>query len=169
MTASSKGLTIIELVVVIVVLGLAIPPLLTMWANVAWRSAASELLADSTFYAQQLMEEIKSKNFDENQSPPWTSSASFGPDGAENYPDFDDVDDFNGRLDSPASGFTRSVTIDYIRLSGSAWQACGSVNCAAVSTCANCNECCYKRVTVTVLRSSGSAIPASLTALVSAH
>lgn len=149
-----KGLTIIELVVVIVVLGLAIPPLLTMWANVAWRSAASEFLADSAFYAQTLMEEIKSKNFDENASSPW--SAALGPEGGETYPNYNDVDDFNGYTNSPAAGYTRSAAIDYVRLSGSTW-----------TTSASATD--YKRIVVTISRASGHVIPVTLTALVSAH
>lgn len=152
--ATSKGLTIIEMVVVIVVLGLAIPPLLTMWADVAWRSSRSELLADSTFYAQQLMEEIKSKNFVDPEQP---SDTTLGPNGTETYPNYDDVDDFNGRTDNPVAGYTRSVTVDYISLSGgSSWQTSGTATD-------------YKRIIVTVSRSSGSALPVSLTAMVSAH
>lgn len=160
----NKGLTVIELVVVIVVLGLAIPPLLTMWADVAWRSAASELLADSAFYAQQLMEEIKSKNFDESQSSPWTSSASFGPDGGENSNDratFDDVDDFVGCTDAsvttPGTGYARSAAVSYVTLNVSTWDE-------VPSGASN-----YKRIVVTVSRSGGSALPVSLTALVSSH
>ena len=105
------GLTIIELVVVIVVLGLAIPPLLTSWANIGWRSVRSESLADATFYVQALMEEIKSKSFDENSSSPWSSS--LGPESGESRTGtgasaYDDVDDYiisNGPLPN-ASGYT---------------------------------------------------------------
>lgn len=150
----NRGLTIIELVTVIVVLGLAIPPLLTMWANVAWRASRAELLADSAFYAQALMEEIKSKNFDENTSSPW--SATLGPEGGETYPNYNDVDDFNGWADNPVAGCTRAVAVDYISLGGSAWDtSAGATN--------------YKRIIVTVSRSGGSAIPISLTAMVSPY
>lgn len=161
MITSNKGLTIIELVVVIVVLGLAIPPLLTMWANVAWRSAASELLADSTFYAQQLMEEIKSKNFVDPDDP---NNTNIGINGTENSNDrttFDDVDDFVGCTDTsvtaPDTGYTRSAAVSYVTLNVSTWDEVpsGTSN--------------YKRITVTVSRSSGSAIPVSLTALISSH
>lgn len=173
-----KGLTIIELVVVIVVLGLAIPPLLTMWANVAWRSSKAEALADATFYAQELLEEVKSKNFDENEASaaPWTSSANFGPDAGENSNNratFDDVDDFVGCTDTtvttPASSYSRSVAVNYVLLNATTWEACGAVTCAAASTCTNCSECCYKRITVTVSRTDSVGTSASVTALVSAH
>lgn len=160
MIASNKGLTIIELVVVIVVLGLAIPPLLTMWANVAWRSAASELLADSAFYAQQLTEEIKSKSFVDPDDPNNTNLGVNSGEGSNDRTTFDDVDDFVGCTDvsviAPGTGYVRSATVTYVSLSGSTWQISGSATD-------------YKRVTVTVSRSGGSAIPVSLTALVSAH
>lgn len=163
---TKKGLTIIELVVVIVVLGLAVPPLLTMWANVAWRSSKAEALADATFYAQELMEEIKSKNFDENTSSPWTPSGSFGPDDGENSNNratFDDVDDFVGCADTsvtaPAAGYTRSATVDYVSLSG----------CPSACTWAASGSADYKRISVTVARTDSVGTSASLTALVSAH
>ncbi|TAN60802.1 prepilin-type N-terminal cleavage/methylation domain-containing protein [bacterium] len=160
MIPSNKGLTIIELVVVIVVLGLAIPPLLTMWANVAWRSAASELLADSAFYAQQLMEEIKSKDFVDPDDPNNTNLGVNSGESSNDRTTFDDVDDFAGCADAsvttPAAGYTRSTAVDYVNLSGSAWQMSGSPTD-------------YKRIVITVSRSGGAAIPVSLTALVSSH
>lgn len=160
MIASNKGLTVIELVVVIVVLGLAIPPLLTMWADVAWRSSRSELLADSAFFAQQLMEEIKSKSFVDPDEPNNTNLGVNGGESANNRATFDDVDDFVGCTDAsvttPATGYTRSAAVDYVSLSGSAWQT--SVSATN-----------YKRIIITVSRSGGSALPVSLTALVSSH
>ncbi len=146
---NSRGITLIEMVAVIVVLGMAIPTLLTAFSSAAWRSSRSENIADATFYAQELMEEVKSKGFDENITPPWTKT--LGPDSGETYPNFDDIDDFNGYSDTPAAGFTRSVAVDFVRLSGSTWGSCTfSGNCVAATTCTSCNECCYKRIQVTV-------------------
>ncbi len=150
---SNRGITLIEMVAVIVVLGMAIPTLLTAFSSAAWRASRSENIADATFYAQQLMEEVKSKRFDESVTPPWTRT--LGSDGGETYPDYDDVDDFNGYADTPAAGFTRSVVVDFVRLSGSTWGNCTFAgNCVAAATCTNCNECCYKRVQVTVANNS---------------
>lgn len=162
-----KGITLIEMVAVIVVLGISVPVLLTMWSDVAWRSSRSEAMADAMFYAQQLMEEIKSKTFDENTESPW--SASLGPNGGESYPNYDDVDDFNGYSDSPATNYSRSVVVDYIRLVGTAWQACGAVaSCVALyGNCANCNECCYKRIRVTV--SGPQMADVTLTSVAASH
>lgn len=157
-----KGITLIEMVSIIVVLSLAIPILLTTWADVAWRSSRSELVADTTFYVEHLMEEIKSKRFDENTTSPWTSSGSLGVDAGEtrsNKDTFDDVDDFmttgaqsctDTLVTNPATGYTRSVTIDYVYLNGTTWQACNPQPpaCGTVTNCSNCNQCCYKRITV---------------------
>lgn len=153
------GLTIIELVIVIVVLGLAIPPLLTSWADIGWRSVRSEVLADATFYAQALLEEIKSKRFDENGSSPWSSS--LGPESGESRTGtgtsaFDDVDDYNGCSDSPATSYNRSATVNYAALSGTTWQNSGSITN-------------FKRIAVTVSRSDGLAKDVSLVTIVAGY
>ena len=147
-----KGITLMELVAVIVVVGLAIPVLLRLFADVAKRTAQSETMAASSFYAEQLLEEIKTKRFDENPTAPW--SAVLGPDTAttgldgtnetsSNKSNWDDVDDFNGYSDTPASGYTRSVAVVYLNGTispGGTWQVLGS------------GTSDYKRVTVTVAR-----------------
>ncbi|MBU2437380.1 MAG: type II secretion system GspH family protein, partial [Candidatus Omnitrophica bacterium] len=92
-----RAITLIEIIAVIVVLAIAIPTLSIMLVNASWSSARSEALADAAIYAQELMEEIKSKRFDENASSPWSST--LGVDSAESSSDrttFDDVDDFVG-------------------------------------------------------------------------
>lgn len=169
--AANKGLTLIEMVALIVLIGTAMPPLLTMWADTAWRSGKAESLADAGFYAQELMEEIKSKAYDEktlnNSGPPWSSS--LGRESGENYPNFDDVDDYNNYSDSPASGYTRQATVTYIRLNGTNWITCGVVPCGAVSDCSTCQQCCYKRVTVTVSRTDNIVKNVSLTTIVSGN
>jgi MSHA pilin protein MshD len=60
--------------------------------------------------AQSRLEEIKSKAFDEtsvssaiSSTSSFTTAAKLGPDGTETYPNFDDIDDYNG--------FTKADTI----------------------------------------------------------
>ena len=150
---NKKGLTLIEAVAVIVVMGLAIPVLLRLFADVSYKSARSESLSVATFYAEQLTEEIKSKRFDENSFYPWTTTmgpdtSTKGLDGVNNETtsgksNWDDVDDFNGYSDAPAAGYSRSVVVDYLDSSisdGGTWQALSS------------GTSNYKRVTVTVSR-----------------
>lgn len=158
-----KGVNLTELVAVLVVAGIAIPVLLTMWANISWRSVGSEGVADASFYAQELLEEIKSQKYDERSVSPWTFPPNLGPDSGENLNNastFDDADDFinttDPRITVPAPLYGRSASIQYARLnSTSAWEVCPAfASCVAPSACSNCNECCYKMITVKVSRGS---------------
>lgn len=74
--------------------------------------------------AQRFIEEAKTRAFDENvinatpvALPDGFTDPPLGPGGGESYPNFDDVDDFNGlnlavptRMDS----MTVTVTVDYV-------------------------------------------------------
>lgn len=165
------------MVAIIVILGLTIPVLLTMWADVAWRSARSEQLADATFYAQQLMEEVRSKRFDDKSGQPWTNSASFGVDTGEsssNSAGFDDIDDFIGSTDTnittPTPGFTRSVTMDYVRIpANNTWTSCGATVCSTTFNCTLCAACCYKRIQVSVASNIPNAGNATLVTIMSSY
>jgi type II secretory pathway pseudopilin PulG len=96
---STQGITLIEMVVVITVLGLSIPVLLNVFADVAWRSAYSEAISDAAIYAGDLMERIKSSNFD------------------------DIIATFNGIPDYPGPGYTRTASAGYVKLTGTTWGA----------------------------------------------
>ena len=174
----ARGLTLIEIIVIIVVLGVAIPPLLNMWANVAWRSGRSEALADAAFYTQELMEEIKTKRFDENTAAPWSTNLGIdnttkGLDNVTNETaaardNWDDIDDFRNATDIPVTGYNRTVNIQYAVLNNTAWQACTTATCGAVTNCTSCNECCYKQVTVSV-SGRGLTNDTAMTTIISAH
>jgi type II secretory pathway pseudopilin PulG len=173
--AHAKGITLIEMIMVIIVLGIAIPALLRSWADVSWRSVRSEALADSTFFAQAMMEEIESKQFDENISSPW--SAPLGPEGGESREGsgnagFDDVDDYNEYSDVPAAGYTRCVTVDYVALSGTTWEGTCAPSfpsgCAA-PVCSSSDTTAFKRIIVRVSRNDGIIRDVHLTALKGAY
>jgi len=137
----NTGMSLIEMIVAIVVVGLAVPALTRNWVDVTLRSARSEAMADSVFYGQQLMEEITAKRFDEELNPPWTPKAQFGPDSGETSKDeFDDVDDFDGYANTTADGFTRAVRVDYVGLTGTVWNQVGT-------------ESEFKRIQVSVSKS----------------
>lgn len=153
MAIRSKALTLIELIVIIVVLGVAIPVLLRMWADVALRSSRAEAIAEATFYAEELMEEIRSKDF---VDPEDRNNPNLGPNSGEgNRSEYDDVDDFNGYLDNPTAGYTRRCTVDYVTLNGTLW----------VSSAGTTN---FKRITVSVSRSERLAGGISLVTIVAA-
>lgn len=149
---NKKGVNLIEMTAVIVVLSVSVPVLLTMWADVAWRSSQSESISDAAFYAQELMEEIKSKAFVDPDEPGVTA---LGPNG-ETYPNLDDVDDFNGYLDNPGTGYIRSVIVDYVALNGSLWQNSGAPTD-------------FKRIKVSISRNDNLITDSSLVAIVSKH
>ena len=154
-----SGMTLIEMVMTIVVLGIAIPALLRSFADVSWRSVRSETLADGTYYAQGLMEEIMSKKFDEKSAPAWT--APLAAESGESRPatgaaSFDDIDDYNGYADSPFPGYSRCVTLDYISLSGSTWAGTCSPSTPTSCTAPVCNApnvTDFKRIIVRIRRS----------------
>ena len=149
---SAKAITLIEMVAIIAVVGLAIPPLMLMWQDLSYRSARATAISQATFYAQELMEEIKSKDFVDPDDP---TNPALGPNG-ETYPNFDDVDDFNGYSENPISdapGYNRCVTVDYADLSESTWAGnCSPPNPADCNppTCNPEDATDYKRIRVLV-------------------
>lgn len=168
----------IELIATLVVAGIAIPVFLSMWANISWRAVGAENVGDAASYGRALMEEIRSKRFDQNTNSPWSSSANLGADPGESRADsrtFNDVDDYINTTDTgiiaPASLYTRSVSVEYVYPDGSnTWQACAlPVNCVDVQNCTSCNECCYKRVTVNVRRTDRMPGNVALTTIVAAN
>jgi prepilin-type N-terminal cleavage/methylation domain-containing protein len=143
---SSKGITLIEMVIAIVIVGIAIPVLIRNWADVTMRSVESETISDAAFYAEQLMEEITSKRFDERTEPAWTAANLFGAqradesDEANNRTRFDDVDDYNGFTEPLPRSFVSLVSVQYANLTGTTWQAVAS------------GTTDFKRVTVNISR-----------------
>jgi MSHA pilin protein MshD len=137
----------------VLILGFVLVPLLSQFYIGFQATRTADALSQATFLALDLMEEIKSKRFDEHMFPEAATPLSqFGPDSGEGGADrrlFDDVDDFHGWSSAPPrslngtplpefAGFTRSVQVEYVTLDASGtWQP------AASGTF-------YKRVTVTV-------------------
>ncbi len=120
--AHQKGFTIIETVLMIVLLAIAIPPLLHLFAETAVTGAKASVLPTANVLAIELMEEIKATKFDElsakSGSGNW--SGSLGPDAGEtatNKATFDDVDDFNGwtqNFGAGYPGYTAAVSVSYV-------------------------------------------------------
>jgi type II secretory pathway pseudopilin PulG len=116
----TSGFSLVEAVMAIVVLGIAIPPLVSMFRIVA-RNSVDETLQDVALaYANGLMEEITSKGFED----PDLASGSFGTEEGLRG-SYNDVDDFDGHSNSPPKqldgtdlddfgGFTRSVVVENV-------------------------------------------------------
>lgn len=111
-----KGITLIELIAVIVVFSLAIPPIILLLYQLRIRGIRAEKLSQANFLARSLMEEVLSKRYDEKTRPPWSNP--LGPERGETSRDeYDDVDDFDGFNETSISGFpgfSRSVVVYYV-------------------------------------------------------
>jgi prepilin-type N-terminal cleavage/methylation domain-containing protein len=155
-----RGMSLMELIAALVVAGIAIPALLTVWSTISWQAIRSEGTADASIYAQGLMEEIVSKQYDEQDESPWSSTLGRDGESAANASAYNDVDDFintaDPRITSPAPGYTRWASVEYvIRNATNTWGACQAAPvCGTVNDCSTCNECCYKRITVNVRKNS---------------
>ncbi|HQJ16152.1 MAG TPA: hypothetical protein PLJ26_06680, partial [Candidatus Omnitrophota bacterium] len=122
--------------------------------DVTVRSSRSEALADAGFYAAQMMEEITARRFDEELNPPWTPEAHFGPEtGESGWDAFDDVDDFDGYVNTTSDGFTRTVEVDYIGLNGTQWEA-------------SAQESDFKRVAVRVSKPQAGVVNVTMTTII---
>lgn len=71
----NKGLSFIEIIIFITILGLAIPPLLNVAANVYNQSINMETMHIATNLANQKMEDVITKEFSSVVSEPLTSFA----------------------------------------------------------------------------------------------
>ncbi len=149
---SECGASLIELVVVISLLAAMVLSFAKLFMDVGVLSVSSEYRMTATMLAQELMEEIKSRRFDEKESKTadgnW--STTMGPDSGEfvlTRSTLDDVDDYHGlneNLSVPFSGFSRVVSVSYVNA--------GSLNTALVIPASVPNNWTpeYKRVQVTV-------------------
>jgi type II secretory pathway pseudopilin PulG len=151
----NNGFTLIEIVMIIVIASIAIPTLLLLLGQQAKYGVDAEIRVTEINLAQQLMEEIKSKCWDDstvaaNCVGPGTGGP-LGINGGENRTactgattdPFDDVDDYNGYSEPCVWGgtsYTRSAQVCYVNAPppGTALNTCvaGPTN--------------YKRISITV-------------------
>ena len=131
------GFTYIEILIAVVILGVVLIPMLNQFYIGFRGNKTAEILTQGANLGEDMMEEIKSKRFDESEFPdPVTASANLGLDPGEAHSDrlhYNDVDDYTGLNNKPPkdingnvlndfSDFSRSVTVDYVMLNaGSEW------------------------------------------------
>jgi prepilin-type N-terminal cleavage/methylation domain-containing protein len=172
--AAKRGMTFMELIAALVVAGIAIPALLTIWSTTSWQAVRSEGTQDAAIYAQGLMEEVASKQFDEQNESSWSTVLGRDGENSANASTYNDVDDFinttDPRITTPAPGYSRWVGVEYVYLNATnAWVACQpSPVCGDVNNCSNCTECCYKRITVNV-KKNGLPVNVSLMTIVAGY
>jgi MSHA pilin protein MshD len=110
-----SGFTIIELIIVIAVLGIAIPPLLSSISETLESNIKVRTTQTASILGRGLMEEILSKQYDLSTSSPWSNPLGAGV--GETRATYNDVDDFDGFSENPISGFTgysSSVSVYYV-------------------------------------------------------
>lgn len=152
---NKKGFTLIEIVMIIVLLGIIMPGIMLYFMQGVKDSAKPQRRNTAIFLAEALMEEIKSKRWDETAAINSTcsnASATLGFEVGETRiggaTGFDDIDDFNGLNNMPPNdsqnnpmnnypGYRQQVAVRYVdptNLEGSA---------ASPPTC-------YKRIQVDI-------------------
>ncbi len=139
--SSQAGFSYIEVLMAVMILALALIPLLSQFYIGFQGNINAETVTQATDLADELMEEIKGKRFDENKFPDEPVSAgSLGDDFGEdsnNRSTFDDIDDYNnwsknppqeldGTVLSDFKDFTRSVIVEYVRINSNTWEATSS-------------------------------------------
>src|SRR3989338_7748134 len=117
-----RGFTILELAMSMLLLSFVLLSLIKVFGDISMLSVKPEYRNIQTMLAQELLEEIRSKRFDEvttkDANGNWSST--LGVDSGETSgtkSTYDDVDDFNGyseTMSSPYVGFTRSVVVSYV-------------------------------------------------------
>lgn len=118
-----SGATLVELVIAIVILGIAIVPLTMTLSFSASHSADSMIEVKVIELGQAYIEEIVSKRYDDNTaqggSPPCSASGvpcgTIGAEAGETRALFDDVDDYHGVDDSPPLDSLGSARLGYDR------------------------------------------------------
>ncbi len=118
----SPGVSLIELIIVVLIMAIAFAAFLKVLTMSSERGAESEIVTVQATLSMDIMNEIRSKRYDEYYTQNW--STILGPESGETSPlNFDDVDDFNGWSEAAGSisgypEYSRSVTVTYVDTAG---------------------------------------------------
>jgi len=149
-----SGVTLVELIITIVVLGIAIAGVVGAFAVISGRSADPLNQTRAITLSQLYMDEILTRYYDESTPvgggkvpSAEVDCASAGPDG-ETRPTFDDADDYNGLADAPPADSSGTSLSGYGGFSVSVSVACAGSEVSVAEEDA-------KRVDITVTDPSG--------------
>ena len=155
----TKGFSLIEIIISLLVLTVVFGGVLSYVMDFSLSKAKEQKRRMAVFAAKELMEEIKSKKFDQlsaqNTVTGWSAIGIDAGETSGSKATFNDVDDYNGlseTLTSPFTGLTRSTTVTY-------------VSSAAPNTASASRLNDYKKITVQV--ASGATTYAQLVTVVS--
>jgi MSHA pilin protein MshD len=127
---SHGGFTLIEILLSLAILVLAVPILASVFPWGTKQPAEAREQSQAVLLAQELMEEVLTRKWDENATPPGKTNvpSTIGLDAGEVAGDrstYDDIDDYDGFVDSPMhdalgttlsafTGFWSQVSISYV-------------------------------------------------------
>lgn len=152
MHRAKAGFSLVEVVVLIVVISLAVPPIVMLLYETVTRGTDSRMQMIATSLATGLMEEILSKNFEDPQG----NAGSFGTEEAGRA-SYDDVDDYDGLSVRPPQDSQGNALSDY-----AAFRTRITVENVSSSspggTAASDGSTDFKRVTITVEWNNGNSL-----------
>lgn len=125
-----SGFSLAEVLVAVGVIAIALVPLIVVFSQGVKQGKTPQKITVASMLAQDLLEEIMAKKFDENPVTPVTP-ANLGPDTGETRSglptnrNYDDVDDYQNYTESTPSevdgtimndftGYARAVSVDYV-------------------------------------------------------
>jgi MSHA pilin protein MshD len=157
---AKNGFTLLELILVIVVLAVGLTGTLVAFTQGTQDSSYSQNTGIATTLAQDLMEEVRSKCWDESATPPPCNPAlivpgALGPNGGEARAIYDDIDDYHGINNSPPLDSQNAVIPDpYNNMVLNSFRQQVSVCYVPAANLDDLTQCAttsnYKRVSVTV-------------------
>ncbi|MDO8445065.1 MAG: type II secretion system protein [Deltaproteobacteria bacterium] len=151
---NKKGFTLIEVVMIIVILGIMLPGIMMYFIQGVKNSADSQRRATAIFLAEGLMEEIKSKRWDEVAviNATCSNASAIGAD-AEARIAYDDIDDFSGMNNATPVNSQGAVMVNYPNFQQQV--TVSYVNAAALNTAVG-GPTCYKRIEVRIIDTATS-------------
>jgi MSHA pilin protein MshD len=125
-----RGFTLVEVILVVVVAAIAVPSIMMLFTESVRSGSDALLLGTASRLAEDLMEEIRTRKWDEN-SPDGGGTAPvrsgvLGPEAGEMRASYDDIDDFSAITEQTPprdavnavmqefSGYSRSVAVEYV-------------------------------------------------------
>lgn len=142
--AAQRGFTFVELVISLVVIGVAIVGVLLVYTQVVASSADPLIRQQALAIAEAYLEEVVSRHYDDPEG-----GETFGAEGGETRPNFDDVWDYNGISDNPPTrpdGSTLGAALDGYTVTVAVTDGSGVLGTTAA------------RIDVTVTHTSGESI-----------
>jgi Flp pilus assembly protein TadG len=139
-----RGVTLIDLILVIIITSLAVPPMVALLSHVTRESTFGVAVTRANHLASTLLEEVRSKRWDENTG---AASATLGSETGETRATYDDESppkDSLGTTMSGVTGFRQQVSVCYVANTD-------------LNTCLGSGTSNYKQVTVTLTDPEGRA------------